>query len=88
MKKFVLGQLFFLECHNQKKEDIITARGPFGNGFPKIKNKNISFKDVEKILCAPKVVNGELIHDEPSFEEVIEYMHYMMVEEGRQASAG
>ncbi|MCG6939254.1 MAG: hypothetical protein LJE83_13925 [Gammaproteobacteria bacterium] len=56
--------------------------------YRKMKIKNISFKDVEKILCAPKVVNGELIHDEPSFEEVIEYMHYMLVEEGRQASAG
>jgi len=56
--------------------------------YRKMKIINISFKDVEKILCAPKVVNGELIHVEPSFDEVIEYMHYMLVEEGRRVSAG
>lgn len=49
--------------------------------YSKMNNKNITFKDVEKILCAPKIINGELTHQEPSFDEVIEYMHYMLVDE-------
>lgn len=48
--------------------------------FRAMKNKNISFRDVENILRAPKIIKGELTHQEPSFDDVIEYMHYMLME--------
>ena len=48
--------------------------------FQTLKSRNITFRDVENILRAPKIINGELTHQEPSFDEVIEYMQYMLLD--------
>lgn len=55
--------------------------------YYEMKSRGITIKDIENLLCAPKMINAELIDYIPSIEEIIEYM-YSMVTEKKRRKAG
>jgi len=55
--------------------------------YHEMESRGITFKDVEQILCAPKVVNDELTHQTPTFDEVIEYISYIVIEDEQHYAA-
>lgn len=48
--------------------------------YQEIKRRNISFRDVEKMLSTPKIKNGELVNQLPSYDEVIVFIGRMLDE--------
>lgn len=55
--------------------------------YQRMQGRNISFKDIEKVLSAPKIINGELVSHTPTFKEVIDSMYCMLADEENRKCA-